>query len=134
MDKDTSKPIFRDYIIVHFKIRKASDGNSIFSVKTSTKDIYEEDMKNNVNEALSLIHIICIIIVSMLILAAIIASTIFFCRKRKKALEIEGYAAPQPNLAMPNNITYPLSPPIEDNSIDDSNTFIEKPSPIANPV
>ena len=134
MDKDTSKLIFREYIIVHFKIRKAADGNSIFSVKTSTKDIYEEDKKNNVKKALSLIQIICIIISSILILGAIIGATIFFCRKRKKALEIQGYAAPQPNLAMPNNITYPLSPSIDDNSVNDPNTLIEKPSPVANPV
>ena len=130
IDKDIRKPIFRDYVIVHFNIRKALDGMSIFSVKTSTNDIYEEDMKKGIKKILSIIFII----IGSIIALATIGLIIYFCCKKKKRIEIQGYPAPQPNLAISNPIDAPYVSPIPINPINDPNALFEKPSPLVNPV
>ena len=135
-DRYSFKQLYKKYIIVHFKTDKQYSQGPILTVKASTKDIYNEESNKDVQKIFSIIYVIFLLICPTIILVAIILSIIFccICCKNQRTVGMQGYPAPQPNMAFANPIIYPLAPPAGNYAINDPNALLQKPSPIVNPV
>ena len=118
IDKYAPTTSNKKYIIVHFKTDRIPSRMPILTVKASSNDIYEEDMRKDVEKIFSIVFIIFIIICPIIFLVAMIIGIILCCTccKNKRTVGIQGYA-PQPNLELVNPIIHPLGPPVGNYSI-----------------